>query len=84
MASGDRLLFALSRIMEGFSGDERVCDWRRPDGFAGTCASTGRGVEEACEGDDGRDFGPGIVLSVCDEESVDDAAVCRCPKQTND
>ena len=62
MASGERVLSAAPKIIEGFSGDERVCDTRKPDGFAGTWASTGRGVEDGCEGD----FGVGIVLGVCD------------------
>lgn len=48
--------------MEGFSGDDSVCDTRKPDGLAGTWASTGRGVEAACDGDDGRGFGVGIVF----------------------
>lgn len=70
IASGDRLLSAAPKIIEGFSGDDRVCDTRKPEGFAGTWASTGRGVEDGCDGDDGCDFGVGIVLGVCDEELI--------------
>lgn len=78
MASGDRLLSAAPKIIEGFSGDDRVCDTRKPEGFAGTWASTGRGVEDACDedGDEGCDFGAGIVLDACDEELV---KICCSP-----
>lgn len=81
MASGDRLLLAAPRIMDGFSGDERVCDTRRPDGFVGTWASTGREFDEDCAGGADCDFAGGMVAGVgCawDRESTE----CSCPKQT--
>ena len=71
MASGDRLLSAASRIMEGFSGDDRVCDMRRPDGFVGAWASTGRGVDEDCAGGVDCDFAGGMVSSARGTERVD-------------
>lgn len=69
MASGDRLLSAAPRIIEGFSGDDRVCDTRRPDGFVGTWASTGRGFDEDCAGGVDCDFAGGMISEARGTES---------------
>ena len=57
--------------MEGFSGDDRVCDMRKPDGFVGAWASTGRGVDVNCAGGVDCDFAGSMVSSVRGTERVD-------------
>jgi hypothetical protein len=79
IASGERLRSAAPKIIEGFSGDDRLCATRKPDGFVGAWASTGRGVEEEDEGGVDCDFAGGMIVEwgMSDAESIE----CRCPKQ---